>query len=120
MANLYGKNYTKKDLLRLVGDLSQIGGIRPVEYMDGNERGVRALQFKTGSGLEFTILPDRAMDVYEAKFNGKSLCWHSQAGPVNPAFKQKRPGLNRGVKLTILSLALLMYCNVTQSNINVN
>jgi hypothetical protein len=86
MATLFEKHYMKKDFLRLVGDISQIGGIRPVEYLDGNERGVRALQFKTGSGFDFTILPDRAMDIYEAKYNGKSLCWHSQSGPVNPAF----------------------------------
>lgn len=40
MANLFGKTYTRADLLRLLSDMSQIGGVRPVEYMDGNERGV--------------------------------------------------------------------------------
>jgi hypothetical protein len=86
MANLFGKNYSKRDLLRLVGDMSQIAGINPVELINGNERGVRALEIKTGSGLEFFIMQDRALDIFEAKFNGCSLCWHAPAGPVAPAF----------------------------------
>ncbi len=86
MANLFGRNYSKSELLRLVGDMSQVAGVSPVELVNGNERGVRALEFKTGSGLEFTVLQDRALDIFEAKFNGSSLCWHAPAGPTAPAF----------------------------------
>ena len=86
MATLFGQNYTKRELQKRVGDMSQIAGIRPVKFKNGNEEGLRALEFTTGSGLQFTVLADRAMDIYDAKFNGQSLTWHSQAGPVAPEF----------------------------------
>ena len=86
MATLYGKNYSKRELLTHVGDMSQIAGVKPVELVNGNERGVRALEFKTGNGLQFTVLTDRGFDIYDANFKGTSLCWHSPAGPVAPAF----------------------------------
>ena len=41
MAKLFEINFIPKDLLRLVVGLLQIGGISPIECMDGNERGVR-------------------------------------------------------------------------------
>jgi hypothetical protein len=86
MPYLHGRHYDKQELQKKVGDLSQVCGVRPVEFVDGNERGVRAMEIKTGSGLDYTILTDRAMDIFEAKFNGASLCWHSPSGPVAPAF----------------------------------
>jgi len=86
MALLYGKNYSKRELLSHVGDMSQIAGIKPIELVNGNERGVRALEFNTGGGLRFTVLTDRGFDIYDANFKGTSLCWHSPAGSVAPAF----------------------------------
>ncbi len=86
MPELFGKQYTRRELMCQVGDLSQIGGIRPLELVNGNERGVRGFSFQTGSGLDFTVLADRGLDIFDARFNGASLCWHSPAGPVAPAF----------------------------------
>ncbi len=86
MIELFGKKFMKEELHKHVGDMSQIAGVRPVELLNGNERGVRALEFTTGSGFQFTVLADRAMDIFDAKYNGSSLCWHSPAGPVAPAF----------------------------------
>lgn len=86
MATLFGQTYTRKELLRHVGDISQIASVRPVELVNGSERGLRALEFKTGSGFFFTVLQDRALDVYDATFNGSPLHWQAPAGPVAPAF----------------------------------
>ncbi len=86
MATLFNNVYSKSELLRRVGDMSQLAYVRPVELVNGHERGVRALVFHTGSGLQFTVLLDRAMDIYDASFQGCSLCWHSPAGVVAPAF----------------------------------
>ncbi len=86
MAMYLGKKYSKRELARYIGDMSQVAGIRPVELTNGNERGVRALEFKTGTGFAFTVLPDRGMDVFDASFNGLPLSWHSPAGAVGPAF----------------------------------
>lgn len=86
MATLFGKTYSKKELLRLVGDMNQIASVQPIELVNGNERGGRALQFNTGSGFHFMVLIDRAMDIYQASYQGGSLCWLSPAGAVAPAF----------------------------------
>jgi hypothetical protein len=86
VATYLGKKYNKRELLRYIGDMSQIAGVRPVELVNGNERGVRALEFKTGSGFNFTVLADRGLDVYDAAFNGLPLAWHSPAGAVAPAY----------------------------------
>jgi hypothetical protein len=86
VATYLGKTWTKRELLRYVGEMSQVAGIRPVELQNGNERGVRALEFKTGNGFQFTVLADRAMDVFDCSYNGYSLAWHSPAGAVAPAF----------------------------------
>jgi len=86
MAILYGKEMNRQQVLHHVGDVSQIAGIRPVELTNGTEKGVSALCVHTGSGLEFMVLPDRCLDIFECKFQGASLTWHSPAGPVAPAF----------------------------------
>jgi hypothetical protein len=86
VAILFGRSYTRKELLRHVGDISQIAAVRPVELVNGSERGIRALEFKTGSGFSFTILQDRALDPYDASYNGCPLHWQAPAGPVAPAF----------------------------------
>ncbi|MBN2000176.1 aldose 1-epimerase family protein [candidate division KSB1 bacterium] len=88
MVYLYGKKYSKIDLLTRTGDISQIAGVHPVELVNGSERGVRVLQFYTGSGLSFSVLGDRALDIFQADFQGMSLCWHSPTGATAPSFAQ--------------------------------
>jgi len=88
MAKLFGRSYTRDQLLRRVGDISQLGGTRLVELLDGNQRGVRAVDFATGSGFTFTVLLDRGMDIYNAAHCGRSLAWHAMPGAVHPAFHE--------------------------------
>ena len=90
MAWLYGQSISKRDLLRRIGDISQVGGIRASELRDGNEKGVSALDVTTGSGFTFTVLPDRGLDISAAAYRGQSLCWRSSTGDVNPAFYDNR------------------------------
>ena len=86
MARLFGREMSRAELLRRVGDVSQLGGVRLVELADGPEAGVRAIDFRTGSGLNFTVLPDRGMDISWAEYRGVPLCWHSATGQVGPWF----------------------------------
>lgn len=85
MAQLFGEDYKKSDLLKRVGNMSQLAGIRPIQLTNGNENGVKALEFYTGTGFSFTVLADRAMDIFEAHYQGNSLCWHSPTGAVAPS-----------------------------------
>lgn len=86
MSKLFGRTWTRDQLLRRVGDVSQLGGTRLVELLDGNQRGVRAVDFATGTGFAFSVLLDRGMDVYNASHCGRSLAWHAMPGAVHPAF----------------------------------
>jgi hypothetical protein len=59
MATLFGQQYTRQQLLRYVGDVSQVGGVQLKTMDNGPERGVRTADFRTGSGLRFAVLIDR-------------------------------------------------------------
>lgn len=75
MPSLFGRQYTKDQLLRRVGHLSQIGGINFITRENGNGRGVRWLQFRTGTGFSFDVSLDRGMDVGFCDYRGYSLAW---------------------------------------------
>lgn len=80
MVNLYGKNQSELDLARRTGALSQFAGVRLVTLEDGVERGIRALEFHTGSGLRFTVLIDRAFDIGDCEYKGYAIGWQSPSG----------------------------------------
>ncbi len=109
MVRLYGKEYTKAELLARVGDVAQVGGITAVELADGPERGGRALLFRTGTGLGFTVLADRGLDIYTADFAGASLAWRSPTGAVARLYHENEgTGWQRG-----FYGGLLLTCGLT-------
>ena len=67
---LYGKEYSADDLRRCVGNLDQIAGIRLSRLEEGNERPVLSAHFRTGAGLEFTVLPGPRHGHIERLFPG--------------------------------------------------
>jgi len=88
MPGLYGLAWTKEQLRARVGDMSQIAYARPCTLSEGKAKGVAAIDFSTGAGLHFTVLPDRALDISRADYAGRSLCWRSATGEVAPAYYQ--------------------------------
>jgi hypothetical protein len=85
MPELFGRTYTPEVLTRLVGDMSQLAGVRLGELTDGSARGLRVADFYTGSGFRFSVLLDRGMDIGAASFAGRPLAWHSAAGWAHPS-----------------------------------
>jgi len=86
MARLYGREYTRKQILDRVGDISQIARAKPYRLVEGHEDGVLAVDVTTGSGFGFTVLPSRGMDISSAHHRGRSLAWRSATGDQHPAF----------------------------------
>lgn len=86
MPNFYGKHYSPHELRQRSGDMTQFAGVRAVTLNEGSQNGVRALDFYTGSGLRFTVLPDRGLDIAAAEWRGVPLAWHSSTGAPHPAF----------------------------------
>lgn len=82
--------YGREDVQKRISHPSQLGGLKAYELTEGRAAGVRAVDFRTTDGLEFTVLLDRAMDISEARYQGLSLCWRSPAGDAAPAFYDGR------------------------------
>ena len=72
---IYERDLDRKELMRRVGNLAQIGGIDVVAYEEGHARGTRALQVNTGGGLRFSVHPERGLDVGRAEYAGIGLCY---------------------------------------------
>jgi len=85
MVELYGSQRSRRDLAAHAGSLSQFAGVRLMTLGDGVERGVRMLEFRSGSGLRFTVMIDRCLDIGDCDYRGMSIGWHSPAGFKSPA-----------------------------------
>ncbi len=65
-------------------DVRQFMGFRQATLPDG----LRVIDAYNSSGLQYTILPDRGMDIWAASYNGKPLTWLSQGSPFLPDMSQ--------------------------------
>jgi hypothetical protein len=75
-------------MLRRVGSLSQVAGVRLATLGDGVERGVRVLEFRTGTGFTFDVVVDRAFDIGRCEHAGRPLSWLSAAGFAGPWYSE--------------------------------
>ena len=79
--------YRNRDFLaKRIGDISQIAGIKQYELLNGKSRGVMGLDFKTGGGFNFTVLPGRGMDIAWADYKGLPISYISKTGVVSPSY----------------------------------
>lgn len=90
MTEPWGAAYDRAALVARVGRVEQVAGVRLVTLEDGIERGVRVLEFRTGSGFGFDVLVDRAMDIGRCEHNGRALGWQSAAGFAGPWYYEPR------------------------------
>jgi hypothetical protein len=84
MPQIFNQNYSRAELLRRVGHVYQVGGVRLLSSEDGPSRGVRHLEFRTGTGFKFEVAIERGMDVGYCEYRGASLAWippHLLPGP---------------------------------------
>ena len=79
---------SRTTLERMAGDTAAYGGVRAVVLDDGIERGIRALEFRTGGGLRFEVLVDRAMDIGVAEFDDVTIGWRSPTGFRHPGLHE--------------------------------
>jgi len=88
MAVLWGKTYTKSEILRRVGDIRQIVQVEPYELADGQERGVRAVRLRNAAGLALSVITDRGMAITDLTFQGVPLAFITGIGAAHPAFSE--------------------------------
>jgi len=80
MSILWNNQYSKEQLQSFTSSMSPLAGLRPFVYDDGRIRSMRGIDGWTGSGLRFTLLPDRGLDLGPVWFNDKPVSW------VHPGF----------------------------------
>lgn len=88
MPRLFGQDLGRAELLSYVGDVSQVAGATRLTYSEGPERGVEVIRLRTGTGLDFDVLPGRGMDIVGASYQGVPLAWHSACGSPHSAHYQ--------------------------------
>ncbi|QIN81461.1 DUF4432 family protein [Rubrobacter tropicus] len=88
MPDLFGERLGRGDLMRRIGRLDQAAGVRLVSLGDGAERGVRLLEFQTGTGFSFDVVVDRALDIGRCEMGGRPLGWLSPVGFAGPWFDE--------------------------------
>jgi hypothetical protein len=86
MPTLFDREWSKAELMRHVGAMDQLAGIRLVEAGDGKGRGCRMLDTWTGTGFRFMVNADRALDITNCEYKGIPIAWHSPSGNAHPAF----------------------------------
>lgn len=89
MLDLFGEKLNRKNLRKYIGDISQIAGAKELEFISGKSKGTKAIEVKNGSGLSFTILPDRGMDIAYFEYKGIPLSYISKTDIVSPSYYQK-------------------------------
>lgn len=88
MPTLFGTPMTRRELDQFASDPSLLFGVDMLSNEDGPERGVRMLRFRTGGGMDFDVMVDRAMDISAMRHHGVPVGWHGPAGNRHPAFHQ--------------------------------
>lgn len=81
-------NYTEEQLNAYTGAMKQVAGIRRAVLDDGKARGIRVADVYTGSGLQYTVLIDRGMDIGAASYRGNSLTYLAPGGFGHPAYAE--------------------------------
>jgi hypothetical protein len=83
---IFDTDYQRRTLESLVGARRQLAAVELISFEDGHARNTRALDFRTGGGFRFQVLPDRGLDIGLAEFAGVGLAWLPPKGLAGPWF----------------------------------
>jgi len=89
MAEIFGQNLSRRQIMSRVGDLSQLARITDYRFQSGRAENMQAYEVKNGAGLSFTVLPSRGMDIAWADYKGIPLSFISKSGTGAPAYFEK-------------------------------
>jgi galactose mutarotase-like enzyme len=76
----------RNEIRQYIGNQAQIGGTRHYVLADGWGKNLRAIDINSGKGLQYTIMPDRGMDISLSGFKGTNLVFLTCNGETHPAF----------------------------------
>lgn len=71
-------------LLKKLGNIDQIAGIRESVLLRGRGEGTKTAEVYNASGLRFSVIPDRCMDISDLSYKGINISFRSKNGTVSP------------------------------------
>ena len=83
MKKLFGNEVCKESLMKRIGDISQVAGVRTYTLREGRAEGVKAVDVRT-QALNFTVLMDRGMDIAWADYKGTPISYISSTSVCSP------------------------------------
>lgn len=100
----------KNDMYKYCGDLSQLFYAKKYRFTGGKADGMQAVDVNNSSGLLFTVLADRAMDIGLLSFRGVNFSYISKSGFVAPSFFDERGSESK----KSFTAGFLTTCGLTQ------
>ena len=82
--------YNKEFLLKHMGAISQLGGIKRYIFSEGRSKGVEAVDITTGTGFDFTVLPGRCLDIAWARYQGVPISYMSKAEITDGSYLEQQ------------------------------
>jgi len=87
---IFGKDLKKEEILKKIGDISQLGGIKSYEFADGVSRGIRAADIISPCGIFMTVLIDRGMDISYLSYKSIPIAWRSATKETSPIYYESK------------------------------
>ena len=76
----------RKEFLQYMSSENHAAPFKKYRFSEGRGKGTEAVEVHTGTGLSYTVLPDRCCDIAEMIYKGVPLSWISNAGVAAPAY----------------------------------
>ena len=96
MAKLYGQQLDKTELLRRVGSVESIAGIRHLEHLDGRAKGLGVYEVVNGD-LRFSLNIDKCLDMGSLYYRGIPLHFLARGGEMGPLWYSDGPNAPRSI-----------------------
>ncbi len=81
---------TKQELLRYMGSIGQLGGLKRYTFAEGRAKGMDAVDIVTGTGLDYTVLLGRCLDIAFARYKGVPVGYMSKAEIAAPMYLEQQ------------------------------
>ena len=76
----------EQNIRNYIGKPEQLFSVWEGRFSGGKADGVRFIEVDNGTGLHVTLLPDRCLDIYQVRINGRSLNYLTANGITAPAY----------------------------------
>lgn len=90
MAEVFGRELGENAARQYAGDMAQMCDARAVEYRGGRASGIKGYEVYTGSGLTFSVLESRCMDIAQCSFRGKPISHIAKSGIADSRYYESQ------------------------------